>query len=138
MIGKKFNNWTVIKHIGKRKDSNNWLYSCRCDCGNESIVTGSALRNSRSKGCKSCSNRINGKKSLYAQSKENLYVIKTGPYFKVGSTNNIEKRLKLLKCNCPYPLEVIYHGIGEGKDEELWHKILKHRHHSGEWFKGEL
>lgn len=102
---------------------------------------GSSLRNKTTQQCYNCNRKNNATYALkgkYAQSKSDLYVFKTGPYFKIGSTDNIQQRIKLLQCNCPYPIEIIYHGVGEGKDEEFWHKVLKHRHHSGEWFRGDL
>lgn len=43
--GQKFNRLTAIKYLGNSK----WL--CKCDCGNETIVDGRALRNNTIKSC---------------------------------------------------------------------------------------
>jgi len=50
MIGKKFGMLTVVSEFDKNKSGNvRWL--CRCDCGKESIVVGSKLRNGHTKSC---------------------------------------------------------------------------------------
>jgi len=49
LIGKKFSNLTVIAYDGKRKGSHFWL--CRCDCGNEKVVSQSHLQNGHTKSC---------------------------------------------------------------------------------------
>lgn len=66
---------------------------------------------------------------------DDLYFIKQGNYVKIGVTNDIDRRLKDLQSSNPNPLELLYSGIGEGKDEQLWHNVFAHRHHRGEWFK---
>jgi len=50
LTGKKFSRWTVIRfsHMDKRRTAN-WF--CRCECGTESIVSGSSLRCGNSKSC---------------------------------------------------------------------------------------
>ena len=49
LIGKKFGNLTVAAYDGKRKGSHYWL--CRCDCGNEKVVSQSHLQNGHTKSC---------------------------------------------------------------------------------------
>lgn len=44
MIGKRFNNLTVIKELSESK-GNHIKYLCRCDCGNEVVRYGYKLRN---------------------------------------------------------------------------------------------
>lgn len=53
LTGKVFNRWTVLKKVGKNT-SNNTTYLCRCECGNEKVVSGSNLVNGKSKGCHRC------------------------------------------------------------------------------------
>jgi len=49
-VGDRYNKWTVIEKInGFNK------YKCRCDCGNEAIVSRFDLTNNKSTQCKSCS-----------------------------------------------------------------------------------
>lgn len=51
LAGEKFGKWTVIQ-FAHMKHSSYWL--CRCECGNESVVLGSALKNGRSSCCSDC------------------------------------------------------------------------------------
>lgn len=49
-IGRRFNSWVVLEKLdGVNK------YRCKCDCGNEAVVSRFDLTNSRSTQCKSCS-----------------------------------------------------------------------------------
>lgn len=52
LVGQKFGKWTVLEDIGIRLKQRSFL--CRCECGNESSITGYALRKSRSSSCQSC------------------------------------------------------------------------------------
>lgn len=47
--GKKYGKLTVIKYIGHINSGTGWL--CRCDCGNEKIISGHSLRSGTSKSC---------------------------------------------------------------------------------------
>lgn len=48
--GNKYGRWTVIKRVENNYRGNaQWL--CKCDCGNEKVVTGIALRSGRSQSC---------------------------------------------------------------------------------------
>jgi len=50
LTGKRFGRLKVIKYVGKNKWRNSkWL--CRCICGVNTIVTGSDLKNGRTKSC---------------------------------------------------------------------------------------
>ena len=50
LIGKKFNNLSVIKRVENTKHGKTkWL--CKCDCGNTVEVVGSNLINGNTKGC---------------------------------------------------------------------------------------
>ncbi len=54
--GTRFNKWTVLSRYGC-KDGGGGYYTCRCDCGSERVVSGSALRSGKSIGCKTCSGK---------------------------------------------------------------------------------
>ena len=57
----KFGHWTVLEEIDKRKNKY-IMYKCKCDCGNEKIVSGHALRSGNSQSCGKClRNNIIGK-----------------------------------------------------------------------------
>jgi hypothetical protein len=49
-VGDEFNSWTIISKV---EDNNK--YNCRCQCGNEAIVSAHDLLKNKSKQCKSCS-----------------------------------------------------------------------------------
>lgn len=55
LIGKKFGYWTVIKFSHKIKGRIHWL--CKCDCGTEKSVEGSALKKGKSLSC-GCKNNL--------------------------------------------------------------------------------
>lgn len=50
LTGMKFGRLTVIERAGKTKQGNA-LWKCKCDCGNETIVRSTTLRNGESKSC---------------------------------------------------------------------------------------
>lgn len=134
LTGKSKNSWTILGFSHQRKDSRNAYWFARCKCGNESVINGSAFVLERTKQCKSCSSRINGRKGIYSKGKGDLYMIRVNDYVKIGVSDNVERRIKDIGSSSPYNATLIYHGIGEASDEEMWHNIFKHRHHKGEWF----
>jgi hypothetical protein len=62
-------------------------------------------------------------------------MIQCGPYVKIGTTSDIDKRLRKLIPDNPYPVKLVGLWRGEGGREEEWHSALKHLHHQGEWYK---
>jgi len=135
MIGLRFNKWTVLEYSHKHERSGNWYYICRCDCGNTGTVKGTSLRKDGSKQCKQCSGKANGRKGIYAQNEgSDLYVIKCNEYYKVGTTSNLEERLRTMSSGNPYELEVVYYAKGRGNEEEHWHKTFEKYHWKGEWY----
>ena len=133
MIGCKFNKWTVTAFSHKR--NGNSFYHCRCDCGTESVVKDSNLKHNGSVQCLSCASKIRGKKGIYAQNEgTDLYVISCGDYCKIGTTKNLTERVRTMQAGNPYPLEIVYYGVGEGELEEHWHNYFKDKHHTGEWY----
>ncbi len=133
MIGQKFNKWTVVEFDSKTKHHNS-LYKCICECGKISIVKDTSLRHNKSTQCKSCSSKINGRKGLDAQSKQHLYFIRCGDYIKIGSTNNVERRIKDLTNSNPYPVELIKVILDQGHLESIYHEQYKDKRIHGEWF----
>jgi mRNA-degrading endonuclease YafQ of YafQ-DinJ toxin-antitoxin module len=134
MVGQKFGKWTVQGFSHKNKQCNS-LYHCVCDCGTTGVVINSSLRHGNSTQCKRCACRINGRKGLNAQSKEHLYFIKCGEYIKIGSTDNIDRRVKDLRNSNPYPVELIMSMVGQGHREADYHELYKEHRVHGEWFK---
>jgi hypothetical protein len=133
MIGKKFNKWTVTDFSHKK--NGNSYYSCICDCGKTGIVKDSNLKFDGSKQCKWCSGKQNGRKGLDAAVKKHLYIVTCGEYIKIGSSDNIERRIKNLKGYNPYPLTVNLSLEDQGYLEPAMHRVAKEFHHHGEWFK---
>ena len=124
----KYGKWTVITHDGRYCD-------CECECGAAVKVRTTALVNGRSTQCKSCSSREKGRKGLNAQVKQHLYMISTGPYVKIGSTDDITTRFRKIQLGCPYPVTLEYVGMDEGFLESTFHEIFADCKLEGEWFK---
>lgn len=59
LIGEKYGKLTVLEKAGKDKRGC-WLWLCKCECGNETIVNGAKLKNGHTKscGCGSAGNHI--------------------------------------------------------------------------------
>ena len=53
-----FGRLTAIEKVGKDR-SNNFLWGCECECGNEKVIPTSSLNAGRSKSC-GCSRKGNG------------------------------------------------------------------------------
>lgn len=75
LTGNKYGSLTVIKLVldepGKKKK---WL--CRCDCGNETITTGSNLVGGRTKHCVSCGRKVVGEiHKTHGMTKTRLYYV---------------------------------------------------------------
>ena len=65
-----------------------------------------------------------------------VYLLKAGPYYKIGMTKDFANRLDQIKLQLPFPVEVIHkietddpHGI-----ETYWHKRFSDKRTNGEWF----
>jgi hypothetical protein len=52
ITGQRFGSWTAIKRVKPNTLPVYWL--CRCDCGTEAMIIGSALRRGKSTGCIKC------------------------------------------------------------------------------------
>ena len=51
IIGQKFGKLTVINMRSDRGNSNQIMYDCKCDCGNNNITSGESIRSGKSKSC---------------------------------------------------------------------------------------
>jgi hypothetical protein len=76
--GQKFGNLIVLQKIENKTKSNGSCYLCKCDCGNEVVVSMSCLKtgNQISCGCSRKENRtkpkgVSGSNSLYARCRSN-------------------------------------------------------------------
>jgi hypothetical protein len=58
LVGKKYGKWLVIKFIKKVKSNYFWL--CRCECGNERIISEYQFRYGKSKSCGCTREQVNG------------------------------------------------------------------------------
>lgn len=50
-VGDKYNRLEVLEELSERSSDRRVMFLCRCDCGNEAIVTGKSLRNGHTKSC---------------------------------------------------------------------------------------
>lgn len=76
ITGKRCGRLTVIREVGNDgRGEKKWL--CKCDCGNETIVKSSKLRNgiTRSCGCLQKEMRDNGNHKTHGMTNTKLYVI---------------------------------------------------------------
>ena len=69
-----------------------------------------------------------------------IYVVKAGPFTKVGIAENIRTRMVVVRCHCPLPVELVYHSkpILRPRAREIevaCHNHLIDHHVQGEWFK---
>jgi hypothetical protein len=133
--GSLFGKWTVLDYAGEKGKGKNTYWRCKCACGNIKEVSGSLLRTGKSTQCQICSGKINGRIGLDRMAKRHLYVVYSGPYFKIGSSDNPERRIKDLQASCPYPIITFIIKYGSGHLEPILHSIFKEYHHQGEWFR---
>lgn len=60
LTGRQFGKWTVVGEVVGHHPKKVAYWLCRCECGTEKIVRGSALTGGRTHGCKPCSKRQHG------------------------------------------------------------------------------
>lgn len=65
-----------------------------------------------------------------------VYLLKAGPFFKIGKAQGFDKRYRQIKLQLPFPTEAL-HQI-ECDDishvERYWHKRFTSKRQNGEWF----
>lgn len=65
-----------------------------------------------------------------------VYILKAGPYYKIGRTTQIDNRIKQLKIQLPYEVEVVTHFPCErhAVSERVLHEQFAEFRTNGEWF----
>jgi Meiotically up-regulated gene 113 len=66
----------------------------------------------------------------------NVYLLKFGQVYKIGCSNNVERRFKEIRTQMPDKGEIV-HSIATGDQqgiEAYWHKYFKDKQRRGEWF----
>ncbi len=65
-----------------------------------------------------------------------VYLLKSGPYYKIGKTRYFESRFDKIKLQLPFPVEVIHKIETEDPDgiETYWHRRFDEKRKNGEWF----
>lgn len=134
--GERFGRLLVhsFSHIALDKGKNAY-WVCTCDCGKEHTVSSASLRTGT---CISCG--CYGKEVSRALIKKthhkgkHLYFIRSGPYVKIGRTDNINKRLTQLQAMNPHEIRLVNYYENKGELEHTLHENFKHFHHQGEWF----
>jgi len=66
---------------------------------------------------------------------KHLYFIGCGDAVKIGVSNDPEQRMIDLSTGAPGPLKLLASFPGKGGKEGEYHKLLKHIHLHGEWFR---
>lgn len=72
---------------------------------------------------------------------KDIYIVECENYYKIGTSGDIERRLRQYQANNPFPVKLIkmYYDIYNPVQIEKWiHLELKEYKHCGEWFKTDL
>jgi len=134
MEGLRVGSWLVGKK-SHQSSSGNWYWHVTCDCGTKKTTSGTLLRTNKSNKCHKCAGKINGRLGLNVQAKnKTVYFIQCGNYFKIGVSDDVERRVRDLESSNPYEINLL--DTDTSTTEEDWHKIFSHRHHRGEWYIG--
>ena len=65
-----------------------------------------------------------------------VYLLKAGPYYKIGKASRFDRRIRQIELQLPFPVEVV-HTIATDRITEVeayWHRRFKHKRANGEWF----
>lgn len=144
LSGERFGRWVVIKkagpyiHNGRRKD---WLYLCKCDCGEEREVKSSALSRGISQSCGCLAADINSEihiHSLVGQDFGDWVVIARG-----RSRNTPKDQTKtywLCKCkHCNHTKDIYAGNLSSGKSKQCpCQRIEKAEQNISSFWKGML
>lgn len=65
-----------------------------------------------------------------------VYMLQAGPYFKIGMSINLEKRLGQIKLQLPHAVEVVHviRAANPAEVEAHWHRRFAALRRNGEWF----
>lgn len=134
-VGQVMGTMEVLSFSHHQPKSGNALWNANClVCGYQSVVQ---WNNRTKSGCRSCHGRKQVRSIKYKLDREeekDLYMIRCGPYVKIGVSSDVPVRLKSIQAGNPHICELVGLWKGEGHREESWHKALEHCHVRGEWF----
>lgn len=91
LTGQKFGKWTVVgatKCPAFLKSTKHKYWAVICECGTESITTGSHLRFGKSKGCQKCA-----MKSFRKEKGHSSFILRYGIYRRTAQTRNLSFNL---------------------------------------------
>lgn len=123
LTGQKFNKLQVIKRVDNSKH-NKARYLCKCDCGNETIVDASYLRNGRIKSCGCFKDTREVRKVNIGDTFGQLTVIKKYGKDKHGNI------LFLCKCTCGNETVATANNLRKGHTKSCGCLRQKSRHQS--------
>jgi len=65
-----------------------------------------------------------------------VYLLKAGTFYKIGKATVFDRRIKQIKLQLPFPIEVIHkiHSHNISEVEIYWHRRFAHNRKNGEWF----
>ena len=65
-----------------------------------------------------------------------VYFITDGQYVKIGTTNDLDRRLKFLQTGNPRELSILYSVFCSNpfQTETMYHKLFKNKHIFNEWY----
>jgi Meiotically up-regulated gene 113/Domain of unknown function (DUF4287) len=65
-----------------------------------------------------------------------VYLLKAGPYYKIGKSINFEQRLNQISLQLPYTVEEVHQILTDDPSgiESYWHKRFSPKRTNGEWF----
>lgn len=77
-------------------------------------------------------NKVNLKKKDFGY----IYILKSSHGYKIGKTKDVEVRLKTLRAQLPFELELVHSFNCENMSgkESILHKLFSHKKIKGEWF----
>jgi hypothetical protein len=66
-----------------------------------------------------------------------VYLLKSGPYYKIGKTLDMNNRMRDIKLQLPFNVEVLHRIETDDPSgiEAYWHHRFKKKRENGEWFK---
>lgn len=66
-----------------------------------------------------------------------VYLLKAGPYYKIGKTLDFASRVRDIKLQLPFDVEVVHKIETDDPSgiEAYWHRRFAKRRENGEWFR---
>jgi ribosomal protein L20 len=64
-----------------------------------------------------------------------VYLVKSGNYYKIGRSDNIDRRISEMQTGSPHLVQLVHKfETTDGKAEKLLHQIFKRKNRNREWF----